>query len=160
MKSSKNRLNELQELYFEGSTTLQQEQELRELLLSAGDSLSPEEQALMVMLRGFDELSREEPKSAAQWSPPKAKRISLSRHRAWISSAVAAVVIGVVALLNFNNREVYCYVNGEAVTDPQKAMEYMNYINIESSNTIEMLQHLKAIEQVETSLSIIESLTK
>ncbi len=144
MKRDKLRIEELESRYFEATISDEEQAELR-ALLAAQSTLSDEQRALKMMLGGFEAM-REEPVASAK-PRPMARIIRL----AGAISSVAAVVA--VALLVFkdapapSDEVVYCYINGEPITDVTIAMEQTQYLEplknlSQSVEALEMIMNL------------------
>ncbi len=123
MRTNRDRLEQLAELYFEAEISPAEESELRSLIATESD-LSDEMEALKIMLGGFEALSAE-----SVIKPRKMARII--RLAGAVASAAAMVA---VALLVFNSETaptdevIYCYINGEPITDITIAMEQTKYL--------------------------------
>ena len=126
------RIKILVDKYFDGLTSLEEEQELAHYFAQAED-IPEEYQAVKMMLGAFDALSKETPKSDVKVAV-KAKRNNIFRPNIkWIAGVAAAVVtlIGVAITLTPSGETInvpaeptpayVCYVNGVKVEDDKLA---------------------------------------
>ncbi len=153
MMNTNHRLETLIERYYEGETTPAEEQELLQEL-EAQETLSAEEKALCVMLQGFASIKCENiiaDKNLAAPQPIPRNKGRMVRLAIGFS-AVAAVVA--IALFSTPRKEaivvpaeeptVYCYINGEPITDLAIAMEQTKY--------------LEPIKEISQSVATLESI--
>ena len=126
------RIKILVDKYFDGLTSLEEEQELARYFAQAED-IPEEYQAVKMMLGAFDALSKETPKSDVKVDV-KAKRNNIFRPKIkWVAGVAAAVVtlIGVAITLTPSGETInvpaeptpayVCYVNGVKVEDDKLA---------------------------------------
>lgn len=125
------RIKILVDKYFEGTTSLDEEQELTTLLTTCKD-LPEEYMAVKMMLGSFAELSRDASKSEVKVNPEVKRRNIFYTNRKWLTgvAAAVAVLIGATVMLSTGNDvetisnanpEYICYVNGVKVEDDQLA---------------------------------------
>ena len=125
------RIKILVDKYFEGTTSLDEEQELTTLLTTCKD-LPEEYMAVKMMLGSFAELSRDASKSEVKVNPDVKRRNIFYTNRKWLTgvAAAVAVLIGATVMLSTGNDvetisntnpEYICYVNGVKVEDDQLA---------------------------------------
>jgi hypothetical protein len=125
------RIKILVDKYFEGTTSLDEEQELTTLLTTYKD-LTEEYKAVKMMLGSFAELSRDASKSEVKVNPEVKRRNIFYTNRKWLTgvAAAVAVLIGATVMLSTGNDvetisntnpEYICYVNGVKVEDDQLA---------------------------------------
>jgi hypothetical protein len=125
------RIKILTDKYFEGTTSLDEEQELTTLLTTYKD-LTEEYKAVKMMLGSFAELSRDASKSEVKVNPEVKRRNIFYTNRKWLTgvAAAVAVLIGATVMLSTGNNvetisntnpEYICYVNGVKVEDDQLA---------------------------------------
>lgn len=125
------RIKILVDKYFEGATSLDEEQELTTLLTTCKD-LPEEYKAVKMMLGSFTELSRDASKSEVKVNPEVKRRNIFYTNRKWLTgvAAAVAVLIGATVMLSTGNDvetisntnpEYICYVNGVKVEDDQLA---------------------------------------
>lgn len=125
------RIKILVDKYFEGTTSLDEEQELTTLLTTCKD-LPEEYKAVKMMLGSFAKLSRDASKSEVKVNPEVKRRNIFYTNRKWLTgvAAAVAVLIGATVMLSTDNDvetisntnpEYICYVNGVKVEDDQLA---------------------------------------
>lgn len=95
-------------------TTEAEERELRSLL-SAEQTLPRDLEALAVMLGGLESLSEEQ-------LPRRITRPTRKAHTPWWQWGVAVAAFIAIALLVDHFSTPYCYINGEAIYDPEVAL--------------------------------------
>ena len=110
-------IQELLDKYFEGETSLQEEQILKDYFLNTAD-IPAEWYSAKAMFTGF--CSNKEVTSRT--IIVRKKGISLKR----IAAAVAVVALLSVSVALFvpKEKEIYCYVNGKPVTDYELALKH------------------------------------
>ena len=110
-------IQELLDKYFEGETSLQEEQILKDYFLSTAD-IPAEWYSAKAMFTGF--CSNKEVTSRTVIV--KKKGMPLKR----IAAAVAVVALLSVSVALFvpKEKEIYCYVNGKPVTDYELALKH------------------------------------
>ncbi len=124
MKADKNRIEELAAGYWSATLTQSEEQELR-AAVATFDGDDEQIEALKIMLGGFEQLSHEY--SAESTPPRRAKIFKL------VASFTAAAAVIALCLTTFINTEsvpetdIYCYINGEPITDIEVALEQTKY---------------------------------
>ncbi len=144
------RLHKLEESYFDGTIECSEITELY-ALLKEQERLTVEQSALMAMLEGFEAISRQEPSTTFKSRP----KVNL----AWVGGVAAAIAIGVVSLYNHIgysesvSEDVYCIVNGKAITDLDEAVKYLSYLDVE----IKQNRALEVFEQLDLSNVVIEN---
>ncbi|MFR9503309.1 MAG: hypothetical protein SNH73_02505 [Rikenellaceae bacterium] len=146
MDNRDNIIERLAQAYWQASLTPEQEHELRELLACTPE-LNDELKALKIMLEGFESLALEDqeaPQIVERREPRSAKIIKLI---STFTAAAAMIAIGVVTLFNNSatttpEAEIYCYINGEPITDFEIAMEQTKYLEpiSELSATINIIE--------------------
>jgi hypothetical protein len=125
------RIKILTDKYFEGTTSLDEEQELTTLLTTCKD-LPEEYMAVKMMLGSFAELSRDASKSEVKVNPEVKRRNIFYTNRKWLTGVAAAVAVLICATVMLStgnnvetisntNPEYICYVNGVKVEDDQLA---------------------------------------
>lgn len=113
-------MSEIEELlnrYFEGETSLQEEQTLKEYFLNA-DNVPAKWNYAKAMFTGFSSNK----KVTSHIVAVKKKGMPLKR----IAAAVAVVALLSVSVALFvpKEKEIYCYVNGKPVTDYELALKH------------------------------------
>ena len=135
------RVKILVDKYFDGLTSLEEEQELRRYFAQA-ESIPEEYQVVKMMLGTFDTLSHETPNREVNVHAEIKRRNTFRLNMKWVASAAAAaaaaILVGVAITLapNSRNMEVstettpayICYVNGVKVEDDKVAYAEANRI--------------------------------
>jgi|GEM_PF-2015683 len=146
-----NRISSLIELWEEGKSDSSQEKELREYFCSASD-IPAKWLVYKTMFAGFQSLGKETapaPKESSKKTidlKGEFKRKTLRKRIIGISSAVAAVVIGLIALNYY--QKPYCYIDGKPVHSLQVAL-----------NSTEDLVELESFDQTAEEMDALEELT-
>ena len=111
------KIEELLNKYFEGETSLQEEQTLKEYFLNA-DNVPAKWNYAKAMFTGFSSNKEVTSHTVAV----KKKGMPLKR----IATAVAVVALLSVSVALFvpKEKEIYCYVNGKPVTDYELALKH------------------------------------
>lgn len=137
-----NMIRALCDKYFDGGTSAEEERTLRSYFTQVQD-VPGDLKAVKMMICGMDEASRMTYVPAAA-EPVRTGRMSMKVRRIiWSTIAAAASVAVCFSLFN---REVYGYdAEGNAITDPQVALE----------STV-LLSHLSKLE---TTIDIAEMIT-
>ena len=171
-------LRELVERYFEGSTSLGEEKALREYFVSAEEIPADLEyvRAMFGLFSGAAEEKSQrafvapepekgtESQSASASTNRKAGPIRRSRRiLAWSGSVAAAVIAAIVISLSINREPatdtVYCYINGEPVTDYELAYAYtQGAFGLIEDNMKKPGEYLMPIEEMERSLESLRYL--
>lgn len=117
MVYNRSEIEELLNRYFEGETSLQEEQTLKEYFLNA-DNVPAKWNYAKAMFTGFSSNKEVTSHTVAV----KKKEIPLKR----IAAAVAVVALLSVSVALFvpKEKEIYCYVNGKPVTDYELALKH------------------------------------
>ncbi len=141
MKNKLNRAKELTARYWDATISEEQQAELRELLDTLPE-LSDEMRALKIMLLGFSQI-------ASQGSDSRKRALLRTKIFRLATTLSAAAAIAVVLIVQFSptksqEQEVYCYINGEPITDINIAMEQTKYF--------------ESLATLSQSTSILESL--
>lgn len=133
------RVKILVDKYFDGITSLEEEQELSRYFAENRD-IPKEYEVVKMMLSSFDTLSQEAPKVEIEVLEDRRRRRVFTLNRKWIGgvAAAASVLIGVVVTLSLNDKQLgesinsspdyVCYVNGVKVDDDQQAYAEANRI--------------------------------
>lgn len=146
MDKSIERIDQLVELWLDGSTTDAEEHELRSLVETCGKALPARLTWVATAFEGYRALAEERnPQPVKRQQRARRQPIRpLQRLAVWGLSA-AAVVAAVVATTI--DREPYCYINGEAIYDAQIAM-----------NETRCFEHLDELDQTMQVLNLLETL--
>lgn len=117
MVYNRSEIEELLNRYFEGETSLQEEQTLKEYFLNA-DNVPAKWNYAKAMFTGFSSNKEVTSHTVAV----KKKEMPLKR----IAAAVAVVALLSVSVALFvpKEKEIYCYVNGKPVTDYELALKH------------------------------------
>lgn len=117
MVYNRSEIEELLNRYFEGETSLQEEQTLKEYFLNA-DNVPAKWNYAKAMFTGFSSNKEVTSHTVAV----KKKEMHLKR----IAAAVAVVALLSVSVALFvpKEKEIYCYVNGKPVTDYELALKH------------------------------------
>ncbi len=142
MKDSRDRVEELAAGYWSATLTQSEEQELRQAIEARGNYLSKELEALKIMLGGFETLAQE---FEAPIIPLPKRRNRMVEMIATLTASAAILAFGTVVNLNGDapsEQEIYCYINGEPITDINVAMEQTKYLESLAtlSETIDVLE--------------------
>lgn len=133
------RVKILVDKYFDGLTSLEEEQELRRYFAQA-ENIPEEYQAVKMMLGTFDTLSHETPNREVNVHAEIKRRNTFRLNMKWMTgiAAAVAILVGVAITLapNSRNMEVstetapayICYVNGVKVEDDKVAYAEANRI--------------------------------
>lgn len=133
------RVKILVDKYFDGLTSLEEEQELRRYFAQT-ESIPEEYQAVKMMLGAFDTLSHETPNIEVKVNVETKRRNTFRLNMKWMTgiAAAVAILIGAAIILTPNsiNQEVpaetapayICYVNGVKVEDDKVAYAEANRI--------------------------------
>lgn len=111
------KIEELLNKYFEGDTSLQEEQTLKEYFLNA-DNVPAKWNYAKAMFTGF--CSNKEVTSHTV----AVKKNGMPLKRIAAAVAVVALLSVSVALFVPKEKEIYCYVNGKPVTDYELALKH------------------------------------
>ena len=125
--------------YFEGLTSLEEEQELARYFAQTED-IPEEYQAVKMMLGAFDTLSHETPNREVKVKVETKRRNTFTLNIKWMAgiAAAVAILVGVAITLAPNSRNIevstetapayICYVNGVKVEDDKVAYAEANRI--------------------------------
>ncbi|MFI3261602.1 MAG: hypothetical protein R3Y26_01710 [Rikenellaceae bacterium] len=144
MTEQQNRIETLASKYWDATITNIEEQELRQLLAKE-QQLDDELKALQIMLGAFEVMTDDYKDVEISRSHKKSYRIVKL-----VSTFVAAAVVLVFGFVSLNNikqksePEIYCYINGEPITDVEIALEQTKYFEhiSELSETMISLESL------------------
>lgn len=117
MVYNRSEIEELLNRYFEGETSLQEEQTLKEYFLNA-DNVPAKWNYAKAMFTGFSSKKEVTSHTVAV----RKKGMSLKRIAAAV--AVVAILSAGAAMLIPEEKEIYCYVNGKPVTDYELALKH------------------------------------
>lgn len=145
MDKSIERIDQLVELWLDGSTTDAEEHELRSLVEACGEALPARLAWVATAFGGFEALSEERnPQPVKRQQRARRQLIRPLQHVVQWGLAAAAVVAMVIAVSI--DREPYCYINGTAIHDAQLAM-----------NETACFEHLAELDEAMSMLSMFEN---
>lgn len=145
MDKSIERIDQLVELWLDGSTTDAEEHELRSLVEACGEALPARLVWVATAFEGYRALAEErnpQPVKRQQRARRQPLR-PLQRVAVWALSAAAMVAMVIAISLD---REPYCYINGTAIHDAQLAM-----------NETACFEHLAELDEAMSVLSMFEN---
>ena len=155
MVYNRSEIEELLNRYFEGETSLQEEQTLKEYFLNA-DNVPAKWNYAKAMFTGFSSNKEVTSHTVAV----KKKGMSLKRIAAAV--AVVAILSAGAAMLIPEEKEIYCYVNGKPVTDYELALKHaeraFGIMEKEISKPVEGLEKIE--ESMDKSISYIKILNQ
>ena len=110
------RIRELLDLYFEGQTTLMQEQELRCYFASATD-LAADLMPYKAMFAAFDSVKEQKPTAVVAKKPRSWARVVIGS----VAAVAACLVLGLFIWSGVQSREqqIVCYIDGKQITDAE-----------------------------------------
>ena len=145
MDKSIERIDQLVELWLDGSTTDAEEHELRSLVEACGEALPARLAWVATAFGGFEALSEERnPQPVKRQQRARRQLIRPLQHVVQWGLAAAAMVAMVIAISI--DREPYCYINGTAIHDAQLAM-----------NETACFEHLAELDEAMSVLSMFEN---
>lgn len=145
MDKSIERIDQLVELWLDGSTTDAEEYELRSLVEACGETLPARLAWVSTAFGGFEALSEERnPQPVKRQQRARRQLIRPLQHVVQWGLAAAAVVAMAIAISI--DREPYCYINGTAIHDAQLAM-----------NETACFEHLAELDEAMNVLSMFEN---
>lgn len=145
MDKSIERIDQLVELWLDGSTTDAEEHELRSLVEACSEALPARLVWVATAFEGYGALAEERnPQPVKRQQRARRQLIRPLQHVVQWGLAAAAVVAMVVAISI--DREPYCYINGTAIHDAQLAM-----------NETACFEHLAELDEAMSVLSMFEN---
>ena len=121
MDKSIERIDQLVEMWLDGSTTAAEEHELRSLVEACGEALPTRRAGVATAFEGYGALAEERnPQPVKRQQRARRQLIRPLQHVVQWGLAAAAGVALVVAISI--DRVPYCYINGTAIHDAQLAM--------------------------------------
>lgn len=145
MDKSIERIDQLVELWLDGSTTDAEEHELRSLVEACGETLPARLAWVATAFEGYGALAEERnPQPIKRQQRARRQLIRPLQHVVQWGLAAAAVVAMVIAISI--DREPYCYINGTAIHDAQLAM-----------NETACFEHLAELDEAMSVLSMFEN---
>lgn len=145
MDKSIERIDQLVELWLDGSTTDAEEHELRSLVEACSEALPTRLAWVATAFGGFEALSEERnPQPVKRQQRARRQLIRpLQRVVQWGLAAAAMVAMAIAISID---REPYCYINGTAIHDAQLAM-----------NETACFEHLAELDEAMNVLSMFEN---
>lgn len=145
MDKSIERIDQLVELWLDGSTTDAEEHELRSLVEACGEALPARLAWVATAFEGYRALAEERnPQPVKRQQRARRQLIRPLQHVVQWGLAAAAVVALAIAISI--DREPYCYINGTAIHDAQLAM-----------NETACFEHLAELDEAMSVLSMFEN---
>ena len=145
MDKSIERIDQLVELWLNGSTTDAEEHELRSLVEACGEALPARLVWVATAFEGYGALAEERnPQPVKRQQRARRQLIRpLQRVVQWGLAAAAMVAMAIAISID---REPYCYINGTAIHDAQLAM-----------NETACFEHLAELDEAMSMLSMFEN---
>ncbi len=145
MDKSIERIDQLVELWLDGSTTDAEEHELRSLVEACSEALPARLMWVATAFEGYGALAEERnPQPVKRQQRARRQLIRPLQHVVQWGLAAAAMVAMVIAISI--DREPYCYINGTAIHDAQLAM-----------NETACFEHLAELDEAMSVLSMFEN---
>lgn len=145
MDKSIERIDQLVELWLDGSTTDAEEHELRSLVEACGEALPARLVWVATAFEGYGALA-EERNSQPVKRQQRARRQLISPLQYVVQWGLAAAAVVALAIAISIDREPYCYINGTAIHDAQLAM-----------NETACFEHLAELNEAMSVLSMFEN---
>lgn len=145
MDKSIERIDQLVELWLDGSTTDAEEHELRSLVEACSEALPARLVWVATAFEGYGALAEERnPQPVKRQQRARSQLIRpLQRVVQWGLTAAAVVAMAIAISID---REPYCYINGTAIHDAQLAM-----------NETACFEHLAELDEAMSVLSMFEN---
>lgn len=145
------------ELYFEGKSSIEQEQELKKYFASAG--IADRHRMYQALFEAF-----EKEKSIVYTENQLEKKKRSYRLRStwrYITAGVAAALLLMVGIFLYKPTEDYLIVNGQRINNPVLAQETAQVKLMNASSLIEKnLQPIRQLNKIEESLQALENANK
>lgn len=145
MDKSIERIDQLVELWLDGSTTDAEEHELRSLVEACGETLSARLVWVATAFKGYGALAEERNPQPVKRQQRARRQLIRPLQRVMQWGLAAAAVVALVVAISID-REPYCYINGEAIYDAQLAM-----------NETACFEHLAELDEAMSVLSLFEN---
>ena len=146
------RIEELLDLYFEGQTTIMQEQELRRYFSTAQDipaDLAP----YKAMFAAFDKAREVTPPPTIVTKQPRSLyKIILGT----VASMAACLALGlfVWAGVDNNKPDIVCYIDGIEITDTERAMAEVNRLLGSANNNLATEEVARLLGSVDNDIAL------
>lgn len=145
MDKSIERIDQLVELWLDGSTTDAEEHELRSLVEACGEALPARLVWVATAFGGFEALSEERNPQPVKRQQRARRQLIRPLQRVVQWGLAAAAMVAMVVAISID-REPYCYINGTAIHDAQLAM-----------NETACFEHLAELDEAMSVLSMFEN---
>ncbi len=148
-------INDILDKYLSGETSLAEEQELKKYFAST-KNIPTEMLWAKTMFAGFGEMAKDT-------MPVKNKKLYRRRLRivSIISSAAVVALAFTLTMTLRPSETIYCYVNGEPVTELAVAQRQVAMISrIATSSERVILSNVETIEQVSAQSNVIDKAMK
>ena len=145
MDKSIERIDQLVELWLDGSTTDAEEHELRSLVEACGEALPARLVWVATAFEGYGALAEERNPQPVKRQQRARRQLIRPLQRVVQWGLAAAAVVAMVIAISID-REPYCYINGTAIHDAQLAM-----------NETACFEHLAELDEAMSVLSMFEN---
>lgn len=145
MDKSIERIDQLVELWLDGSTTDAEEHELRSLVEACGEALPARLVWVATAFEGYGALAEERNPQPVKRQQRARRQLIRPLQRVVQWGLAAAAVVAMVIAISID-REPYCYINGTAIHDAQLAM-----------NETACFEHLAELDEAMSMLSMFEN---
>ena len=145
MDKSIERVDQLVELWLDGSTTDAEEHELRSLVEACGEALPARLVWVATAFEGYRALAEERNPQPVKRQQRARRQLIRPLQRVVQWGLAAAAVVAMVIAISID-REPYCYINGTAIHDAQIAMKETR-----------CFEHLAELDEAMSVLSMFEN---
>lgn len=145
MDKSIERIDQLVELWLDGSTTDAEEHELRSLVEACGEALPARLVWVATAFNGYRALAEERNPQPVKRQQRARRQLIRPLQRVVQWGLAAAAMVAMVIAISID-REPYCYINGTAIHDAQLAM-----------NETACFEHLAELDEAMSVLSMFEN---
>ncbi len=145
MDKSIERIDQLVELWLDGSTTDAEEHELRSLVEACSEALPARLVWVATAFEGYGALAEERNPQPVKRQQRARRQLIRPLQRVVQWGLAAAAVVAMVITISID-REPYCYINGTAIHDAQLAM-----------NETACFEHLAELDEAMSVLSMFEN---
>jgi hypothetical protein len=153
------RMNELLEKYFNGTTDLTEEKALKQYF--AGTNIAKEHEPYRALFNAFGDELTETAINPLKKVSPKQKSIKRIWIRTFAYSGIAATILIALWIQRPNQSENYAIVSGNRIEDPEYVQEYtekkLNKVNEILHNS---MKPMKSVETVRQSLQPIQKIVE
>ena len=145
------KIRQLVDKYFEGKTTLEEEKEIKNIFKTSND-LPEDLSDLKPYFTYLENAATEKSNNIIKFSEKKQKIIPLRVFR-YVAAAVAVILITFSVLKQREEKIVYAYINGKAITDKelakQEAIKALSAVSDNWNTGVEQLHHLNNFNKAE-----------